>query len=153
MDLAGLIEEQTVKVPLEALDAEEAMAELVEVLVRAGKLRDRDGILDALYEREARGSTGIGGGVAIPHAKHDEINGVVLAVGVSREGIEFEATDDKPVYLVFLVVAERQNPGPNVEALADIGYLMQLPGIYQGMASAQDAADLVQVVRNVRVEQ
>lgn len=153
MDLASLIEKDTVKVPLEALDKEEAIAELVEVLVRAGKVKDREGVLDALYKREEKGSTGIGGGVAIPHAKHPDLVGVLVAAGVSRDGIEFDAADGELVYLVFLVLAEVHNPGPNVEVLADIGNLMQVPGLYEDTVSARDAGGLIEVIQKVLVEQ
>jgi len=153
MDLAALIEKKTVKIPLEAFDKEEAIAEPVELLVRAGKVKDREGLLDALLLREAKGTTGIGGGVAIPHAKHADVGGVELAVGVSRDGIEFDAADGELVYLVFLVVAESHNPGPNVEVLASIGYMMQVPGVYESMIKARDADELIEAVRRVQVEQ
>ena len=153
MFLASLVDRNTAKVPLEGVDKEEAIAELVELLVRAGKLPDRDAALEALYVRESKGSTGIGGGVAIPHAKQEGLEGVVLAVGVSRDGIEFDAADGELVYLVFLVMAEAHNPGPNVEVLADIGHLMQIPGVYEEMVSAGDADALVQAIQKVQVEQ
>ncbi len=153
MDLSSLIKKSTVKVPLEAFDKEEAIAELVEVLVRAGKVNERGDVLQALYDREEKGSTGIGGGVAIPHAKHPDLEGVVLAVGVSPDGIEFDAADGELVYLVFLVLAESNNPGPNVEVLADIGNLMQVPGVYEDMVAAPGAEVLVQVFQKAMVEQ
>ncbi len=152
MDLATLLVKDTVKVPLEGVDKEEILAELVEVLVRAGRVTDRDGVLDAIYERETKGSTGIGGGVAIPHARHPELEGVAAAVGVSREGTEFDAADGGLVHLVFLVVAESHNPGPNVEVLADIGALMQTPGVYEEMVSAPDAEALIRAIIKVQVE-
>ncbi len=152
MDLAALIEEQTVKIPLEAMDKDEAIAELLELLVRGGRVSDREGLLEALYAREDKGTTGIGGGVAIPHAKHQDVSGVELAVGVSAEGIDFEAADGELVYLVFLVVAEPNNPGPNIEVLADIGHLMQLPSVYERMVSARSCAELVEAIQKVQVE-
>ncbi len=153
MDLASLITKRTVKIPLEALDREEAIAELVELLVRAGKVTDREAMLDSLLAREAKGTTGIGGGVAIPHAKSAEVQEVELAVGVSPDGIEFDAADGELVYLVFLVVAEAGNPGPNVQTLASIGHLLQVPGVYERMTSAQDADELIEAVHRVQVEQ
>ncbi|MCD6416305.1 MAG: PTS sugar transporter subunit IIA [Planctomycetes bacterium] len=152
MDLSVLIREETVKIPLEAVDKEEAIAELLELLVRAGRIEDREGALDALYEREEKGTTGIGGGVAIPHAKRPDVQGVELAVGVSPEGIDFDAADGELVYLVFLVVAEAHNPGPNVEALADIGHLMQLPGVYEEMLAARDCQGLITAIQRLQVE-
>jgi len=153
MDLAELLDKNAVKVPLEGLDREEVLAELVELLVRAGKVKDRDAVLEALYAREAKGSTGIGGGVAIPHAKCAGLEGLSLAAGASRDGIEFDAADGQPVHLVFLVLAAVDNPGPNVEVLADIGYLMQVPGVYEQMVSARNADELLQAIQKVQVEQ
>ena len=153
MDLASLLSKDTVKVPLEAVDKEEAIAELLELLVRTGQVTDRDALLDSLYEREDKGSTGIGAGVAIPHAKHDALQGVAVAVGVSSDGVEFDAADARPVHLVFLVVAEAHNPGPNVEVLADIGGLMQVPGLYDQLVAARSADELMRAIANVQVEQ
>jgi mannitol/fructose-specific phosphotransferase system IIA component (Ntr-type) len=152
MDLAALLDDNTVRIPLQALDKEECIAELLELLVRSGGVPDREGTLEALYEREAKGTTGIGGGVAIPHAKHPNVTGVELAVGVSPDGIDFDASDGELVRLVFLVVAEKENPGPNVELLADLGHLMQLPGVYESMVSARNCQEMIEAVRRVRVE-
>jgi len=152
MDLASLLDEGVVKIPLEAINKEEAIAELVELLIRAGRLRDRQGVLDALFERERKGTTGIGGGVAIPHAKHAEVQGALVAAGTSRDGIDFGAVDDQDVYLVFLVMAELHNPGPNVEILAEIGYLMQIPGVYEKLIAARTASEFIRTVREVQNE-
>ena len=152
MDLTLLLREETVRVPLRAVDKEECIAELLELLVRSRIVSDREGALDALYEREDKGTTGIGGGVAIPHAKHADVTGVALAVGVSTDGIDFDASDGQLVRLVFLVVAEPHKPGPNVELLADIGHLMQLPGVYVSMVGADNCQELIEAVRRVSVE-
>ena len=152
MDLASLIEKRTVKIPLAGFDKEEVIAELVELLVRAGKVRDRDAVMTALLEREKKGTTGIGGGVAIPHAKYAGVQGVELAIGVSPKGIEFDAADDALVHLVFLVVGEARNPGPNVAVLATIGRLMQMRDVYENMVSARDADELTEAIHKVQVE-
>ncbi|NLW50668.1 MAG: PTS sugar transporter subunit IIA [Candidatus Brocadiaceae bacterium] len=141
------------KVPLEAVDKEEAIAELLELLVRTGRARDREALLDALYAREDKGSTGIGSGVAIPHARHEGIRGVAVAVGVSRDGVEFDSADGRPVHLVFLVVAEAHNPGPNVEVLADIGTLMQMPGLYDRLVAVRAADELIAAIVGAQEEE
>ena len=153
MNLAGLLGESAVKIPLEGLTTDEVIAELVELLVRAGKVKDRDVVLDALYEREAKGSTGIGGGVAIPHARHADIDGVVLAAGVSRDDIEFFAADGEPVYVVFLLMGTPERPELNVEALADIAGIVQFPGLYEKLLNARDAAAMIRIVGEGQQEQ
>lgn len=146
MNLASLLHPGVVKVPLEGMSKDEVIAELAELLVRAGKMKDREVMLGDLMAREDKGSTGIGEGVAIPHARSDELDTIVLAVGVSREGVEFEAVDDEPVYLIFLLMASPARPDLNVEALADIGHLVLIPGLYRKLIEAPDAAALIALI-------
>jgi len=150
MNLVALLDEGLVKIPLEGLTKDEVIAELAELLVRAGKVKDREGMLDALMAREDKGSTGIGGSVAIPHARSAELQGIVLAVGVSPEGAEFDAVDDQPVHLVFLLMGAASRPELNIEALADIGALVQTPGNYRKLVQAPDARSLIQLLADAQ---
>ena len=152
MDVIRQLDTDTVKVPLEAIDKEEAIAELLELLVRAGRVQNREAILEALYEREAKGSTGIGEGVAIPHARHPEVEGAQVSAGVSKEGIDFDAIDGEDVQVVFLVVAEEDNPSANVEALAELGNLVQTPGIYDRLIGSNSADEFVKVLGEVQFQ-
>jgi len=120
----------------------------VDLLVRAGQVKDREAALSALREREALGSTGIGGGVAIPHAKHESIERLVAALGISRDGIEFDAVDEKPVKVVFMLLARVDNPGPHIQALAEIAQLVQAPRFVQRVVEAKSAADVLAFVRS-----
>lgn len=146
MNLADFLDNEVVKVPVESLTRDEVIAELVELLVRAGKIKDRGPILDALYERETRGSTGIGGGVAIPHARCEDIRDIILAVGIAPQGIEFEAVDDEPVKIVFLLLGSPQRPSQTIEALADIGILVQIPRVYEKLVNAGSATDVINAI-------
>jgi len=152
MNLASLLEPSVIKTPLEGAFKDEVIAELVELLVRAGKVMDRQGVLDALYEREAKGSTGIGGGVAIPHARCPEITDAVLAVGIAPDGVEFDAVDDQPVRLVFLLLGAPDKPGQAIEILADIGALVQMPGVYDRLSGARAAEEIIRVIEEARQE-
>jgi len=153
MDLADLLDPSVVKVPVESSTRDEVIAELVELLVRAGRIKDREGVLDSLYERERKGSTGIGGGVAIPHARHPEIERSVLAIGIAPDGIEFDAVDEEPVYLVFLLMGAVDRPSQTIEALADIGILVQIPGVFENLVNAGDGREVLQIIQEAREEQ
>jgi mannitol/fructose-specific phosphotransferase system IIA component (Ntr-type) len=146
MRLRDLLDESVVKTGLESLDKEECFEELVDLLVRAGRLEDRAGALQAIEEREAKGTTGIGGGVAIPHAKHDSIQHLVAALGTSGEGIEFDATDGEPVTVVFLLLAPVDDPGPHVRALAEIARLIQTPGFCRKVTEAAAPAEVLELL-------
>ena len=116
MKLSDLLDESVIAVELESVDKEEAFAEMVELLVRAGRVADRDAALEAILSREEMATTGIGNGVAVPHGKSASVDTLVAALGVSPDGIEYDATDGQPVHVVFLVLAEVSNPGPHVES-------------------------------------
>jgi len=146
MRLADLLDESVVKLGLESVDKEECIEEMVELLVRSGCLSDRQMALDALFSREKIGSTGIGNGVAIPHAKSGCVEKLTAALGVSLEGIEFDAIDGQEAHLVFLLLADPQRPGPHVAALAEVARLLQLPGFYRKIVSAKTPEEVLEII-------
>jgi mannitol/fructose-specific phosphotransferase system IIA component (Ntr-type) len=139
MRLRDVLDESLVKVGMESVDKEECFAELVDVLVRAGRISDRDAALGAVCQREADGTTGIGEGCAVPHGKHASITGLRVAVGTSARGIDFDAVDGAPVHIVFLVLASVNEPGPHIQALAEVVRLLKTPGFYRRVVDAKSA--------------
>jgi fructose-specific phosphotransferase system IIA component len=148
MRLRDLLDSSTVKVSMVATEKEEAIEELVDVLVRSGRVTDREGVITAIMNRERQQTTGIGSGVAVPHAKHESIKELTAALGVSKGGIEFDAIDDKPVRVVFLIMARVDDPGPHIQALAEIARLLQIPGFYRKMTEAESVADLLALIES-----
>jgi len=146
MRLRDLLDESVVKVGLECLDKEECFEEMIDILVRAGRVSDRQGALEAVRQREGQGTTGIGQGVAIPHGKHASIPTLTAAVGLSTKGIEFDAIDGVPVRAVFLLLARTDDPGPHVRALAEIARLVQTPGFYRKLAEARSPKDVLNLL-------
>ena len=102
MKISDLIEKNLVTVNLKSRTSESAISEIVDQLYRSRKIKDKKQILESLLKRERLGSTGVGGGVAIPHARIAELKEAVLFVGLSKRGINFSSVDDKPVQLVVL---------------------------------------------------
>jgi len=146
MRLRDLLDEAVVKVGLESRDKEECFEELVDLLVRAGRIPDRAGALEAVRQREEQGTTGIGDGVAIPHGKHASVPTLTAAVGTTPEGIEFDSIDGEPVHAVFLLLARINDPGPHIRALAEIARLVQTPGLYRRLVEAKSAKDILQIL-------
>lgn len=106
--LSEFFEEDLFLPAIRSTDREEALAEMVEALVRSQRVPDGGILLDMLSQREKLGSTGIGRGVAVPHGRTLAIKRLTVVFGRSEPGIEFEALDGKPVQLVFLTVAPPQ---------------------------------------------
>ena len=147
MKLSELLDESVVKVGLESEDKEEAFAEMIELLVRAGRITDRARALQAILAREEMATTGIGNGLAVPHGKDSSIKTLTAALGVSREGIEYDATDGEPVRLVFLVLAEANNPGPHVRCLGEIARLLTVPGFHDRLCRVETAQEALAIIR------
>jgi PTS system nitrogen regulatory IIA component len=107
---------------LSATTRDAAIRELVASLVKTGAIRAnaQEAVLDALLGRERLGSTGIGNGVAVPHAKSDAVDRVVGTLGWSKTGLDFSAIDRQPVYLVIVVVFPPDHAGAYLRALEEI---------------------------------
>ena len=153
MSVAGLLDESLVKVGLESLGKGELFEEMVDLLVRAGKIEDREPILAAIHEREAQITTGIGKGVAVPHVKVDDVEGVMACMGTSEHGIEYDAIDGAPVELVFLVVSAKATPELNIQALGAVARVVGMPGACQRLCDAGTAADVLAELADLEAEE
>lgn len=147
MKLSQFLDESVINPELESLDKDELFAEMVEMLVRAGRVADRDAALDAIGTREAMATTGIGGGVAVPHGKSPTIGELTAALGISAEGVEYDATDGEPVHIVFMVLAEANNPGPHVECLGEIARLLQVQGFSERLRRAKNPEEVLAIIQ------
>ncbi len=107
--LSELMDPKRVKIGLQAKDKEGVLRELVELLDIPEE--NKEILLEALKRREELGSTGIGRGIAIPHSRSTVVDNLYLVIGVSKEGVDFDAVDGKPVHIFFLLVAPPNDPG------------------------------------------
>jgi fructose-specific phosphotransferase system IIA component len=145
MVLIDLINEEVVKVPLASSTKPDVIRELTEVLVSAGKISNLDEVLDALMARESLGSTGLENGIAVPHAKTNEVAAVTLAIGVAPQGIDFAALDGQPSKLFFLMLAPPDQSGPHIEALAEIARATQSQAFCRALLASKNAAEVVEL--------
>ncbi|HEY6065214.1 MAG TPA: PTS sugar transporter subunit IIA [Thermoanaerobaculia bacterium] len=143
-----LVDERLVFPDLAGSTVEEVLAEMSTALAGAGAVRDADDLARRLVERERMGSTGLGAGIAIPHCKVRDLPDVVLAIGVSRKGIDFHASDLLPVTLVFLVLSPLDAPGLHLQALARISRIIRMPGVAEGLRTAPTAEAIASVLKD-----
>jgi len=145
--LSELLTSARVRVPLESVDKDGILAELVELAVSSQRLEaERAEIYRAVCERESVLSTGIGEGVAIPHAKCDGLEGLVMAAGVSRVPVEFGALDGRPVQLFFLILGPEAAAGAQVRLLSRVGRLMRDPSLRERLIAAADVERFLQIL-------
>jgi mannitol/fructose-specific phosphotransferase system IIA component (Ntr-type) len=147
MKVSELLTPALIKVGLESEEKEELFEEMVQIFVDNGVLHDRDAALQAIFEREAKMSTGIARGLALPHGKIEEATGLIMTIGVSKVGIEYDSLDGEPVYVVLMVFAEIGNPGPHIEALAEISRLFSIPGFSEKIQNAATSEEVMQLIK------
>jgi PTS system nitrogen regulatory IIA component len=126
---------------------EDALAEMSHRVVAAGIPADEDELSRRLLEREKLGCTGLGSGVAIPHCKLAGLSEVVLAVGVSKDGVDFCAPDSQPVHVIFLILSPPQAAAQHLQALARVSRLLRSPETSARLAAADTPARLEEALR------
>lgn len=139
------VPERLVFPSLAATTVEGALSEMAGSLERVGVVKSGEDLAKRLEEREAMGSTGLGGGLAIPHCKMRDLADVVVSIGISRAGIDFHSADGQPVTVVFLVLSPAELPALHLQALARISRLIRLPGVAESLRRAEGAAAVAAV--------
>jgi len=122
MKLSDIMVSDAILPALAAQTRDEAIAELVEAMASAGAILKKDvqDVTKAVLSREQQATTGIGKGVALPHAKLAGIKKPLATIGRSAEGIDFSALDSKPVYSVILLLSSPDNPDEHLQAMETI---------------------------------
>ena len=92
-------------------------------------------------------STGVGNGLGIPHGKLPEAKRSLLALGVSKEGSDYDALDEQPVYIVVTIFAQVNDPGQHIEILAEISRLFSLPGFASRLREAKSGEEVISLIQ------
>jgi PTS system nitrogen regulatory IIA component len=148
LKVLDFLDPSAVTVDLAATTKKGVLEELVALLARNGKVKDSKATVDILLERERLGSTGIGQGIAIPHAKTDQTDQVTAAFGLSRRGVQFDALDGEPAYIFFLLVAPPNAAGLHLKALARISRLLKDKFFRQSLRDVKDPAEVLKIIRD-----
>lgn len=148
MALIDLITTDVIKVPLVSTSKTDVLNELATLLFDAGKIVERQQVVDALHKRESLGSTGLENGIAVPHCKTTAVQTLTLAIGISPKGIDFEALDGQPSTLFFCMLAPPDQSGPHIEALAEIARLTQSQAFCRVLKAAANPEEVVELFRD-----
>lgn len=125
MRLVKLLKEKCINLELKGKDKKQVVAELVELLAKSGKLKNKKTFFKTMMSREKMGSTGIGNGVAIPHAKSDAVKDFILVFARKNEGIDFGALDGEKTYLFFALASPNEEVGGHLKILAEISRVVK----------------------------
>ncbi len=146
MRILDFLRRDAIIASLEGTTKEEVLAEMVNPIVRANPSIDHSLVVGTLIEREGLGSTGIGGGIAIPHGRLDGLARLEASFGKSPKGVDFNSMDGKPVHLFFLIVAPSNSGSDHLKALARISRVFKDPVLKDRLRGAGSSDEMYRIL-------
>ena len=146
MKLSKFCDESLVTFGLRAATKDGVIEELVDLAATSNMIKNRDELLSDVRERENLVTTGVGYGVAFPHAKTRSAKGIVITFGRSAKGVDFEAMDHRPVNLFFLIAAPEDAIGAHLNVMARLSYLMKSEENRQKLMQASSPGDVLALI-------
>lgn len=143
MNLKKILSEDAISLDLKGATKPEILNELMDLLVASGQVRDRRAAMQAIEEREAKMSTGMQHGLALPHAKSDAVDRLVAAIGLKREGMDFDSVDGQPSRIFVMTLSPLNRTGPHIQFLAELGRLISQPDVRQRVLDATTPAGVI----------
>jgi len=150
MKLSKFSEENLIVFDLKAKAKDGIIEELVELVNTSNMVTDKNALMRDIKERENLVTTGIGYGVAFPHAKTKAVKGIVIAFGRASKGIDFEAIDHKPVYLFFLIAAPEDAIGAHLNVMSRLSYLMKSEENRQKLMKATSPGEVLELIDQIK---
>lgn len=128
-------------------DKADALGVLAGLLARASSILTRTDVLEVLTRREELQSTGVGGGVAIPHGSLDRLDGIAGALLVCPKPIDFSAIDGEPVSILFAIVGPKRSTGEHLKTLARVSRLLRDDGFRRRLVDTRDPEEILSLIR------
>ena len=152
MKVLGFLSEDAIQIDLKATSKEGAIRELVRMAINSGDIGEahEDNVLEGILEREMRGSTGLGDGIAIPHLREcPHVTGLTGAFGRSTEGIPFDAVDGQPVHLMFLIVGGEGTNDDHIATLRKLAALRMNEHFLRFLRQAKDLNEVTEIIKEM----
>ena len=147
MFLYDIFPPELIKIGLQSEDKDEVFEEMADLFCQKVKTGDRNEILKSLWDRESKMSTGIQKGIAIPHGKVESLENVCGVLGISKNGIEYDALDDQPVYLLFMVLAPKTDSELHLRLLKRLSELLDNPQFYTELLAQNDSQSASRIIK------
>ena len=146
MSLSDFMQKELVLLDLLSDKKEDVIKELISPIIKKKFTNSEDTLNKAVLNREARGSTAIGNGVAIPHAETPSIKEKIIVFGRSKKGVSFDAIDNKPVNLFFMIISPSREICPHLKTLARISRLLRNKAFRNNLMSATSSEDIIKLI-------
>ena len=146
MKICEVLHKESILADLKARNKKEILEELVAPVAQIADVHQED-LVKVLLERERLGSTGIGGGIGIPHGKMKDLDSLVLGFGLSRGGVDFESLDGKPAHIFFLLVTPENSTGLHLKLLARISRILKNEPFKDRLLDASDRDEILSIIK------
>ncbi|MBF0389054.1 MAG: PTS sugar transporter subunit IIA [Desulfamplus sp.] len=148
MKISDILDKDSIIADLSSKDKKGVLEELAAPISKITGAETKD-IVKVLLEREQLGSTGIGGGIAIPHGKISNLKSIVIGFGLSREGVEFDSLDNRPVHIFFLLIIPTDSKSVHLSVLAQISRLLKQSHFKENLLKAESAEEIEKIIHAV----
>lgn len=148
MNLSEILRENGIRLALNGKTKPEVIREMAVIAAQIGNVSDVDILTDALMARERRQTTGIGHGMAIPHATAEGVKGLILVLGISPTGIEFDSLDNQPVNLIFLLAGEPRLQTSFLSILSKISRFFRKESFRNQVLESGSAEEILKLIRS-----
>lgn len=146
MKILDVLRKEAVVIDLKAREKKAVIEELVAPLAEISGVASGD-LVKVLMERERLGSTGIGGGIGIPHGKLKGLESLIVGFGLSRKGVDFESMDGRPTHIFFLLVTPENSIDVHLKLLSQISRILKNDLLKQRLRNAQTSDDILDIIR------
>lgn len=148
MKISDILHRDSIVADLKSKDKKGVLEELADSVAGIADTEAKE-IVKVLLEREQLGSTGIGGGIGIPHGKLVAIDSIVVGFGLSREGVDFDSLDNKPVHIFFLLITPSNSTGSHLKVLAQISSLLKQKSFKESLIKADSTDEILAIIQSV----
>lgn len=146
MKILEVLDQKAINVDLKAKDKKGLLDEIVAPIAASTGTTPEE-LVKVLQERERLGSTGIGGGIGIPHGKLKSLKELILGFGLSRSGVDFESMDGRPTHIFFLLLTPENSAGLHLRLLARISRMLKNEEFKQRLMQVENANDVLDIIR------
>ena len=144
--ISDLIDETKI-IDISSNDKKSALNELLDIICKDEKITDAKVFKKEIFKREKLMSTGIGYGIAIPHARHKSVTDFVIALGSKKQGLEYESIDDQPVKLIFMIGASDRQDKDYIKVLSRLVLRLKNPEFVKKILGAEDSSEILQIIK------
>lgn len=146
MEVKEFINSSLIKMNLESSKKNEVIEELINLVVDNDLITDSKEVYNKALDREAKGTTGVGKGVAIPHVKSSAVKKPTVAFGRSKDGIDYGSMDEKPTYLFFLIVVPEESHDQHLKLLAQLSRKLIHDDFRESLMKAEKPEDIINIL-------